>query len=178
MDVQRRKFPRMAFLRPVHVRVQDLRGPAQRMFSTNLSLGGMYIRTPQPPESGALVDLSLEARGRALPFARGVVAFSVPLEEGWFDGRPPGFGVRFVDLPQNSKNLVTHILALRQAVKPRPRISAARPIPPARSPRKKHSLRWAVGASACLLALTSAVAVAPTRTLEAVEQYLMSMVNP
>ncbi|HEX4622277.1 MAG TPA: hypothetical protein VH208_11985, partial [Myxococcaceae bacterium] len=111
-------------------------------------------------------------------FARGVVAFSVPLEEGLFDGRPPGFGVRFVDLPQNSKSLVVHIQALRREIKPPPRISAARLIPPARPPRKRHSLRWAVGASVCLLAITSAVAVAPTRTLEAVERYLMSMVNP
>jgi hypothetical protein len=178
MELQRRQFPRMAFLRPVHVRMHDLGGPAQRMFSTNLSLGGMFIRTPQPPELGAPVDLSLEARGRALPFARGVVAFSVPVEEGWFDGRPPGFGVRFVDLPEKSKHLVMHLQALRRPVQPRPRTAVARPIPPARRPRKRHSLRFAVAASACVLALTSAVAVAPARTLEAVEQYFISMVNP
>jgi hypothetical protein len=136
----------------------------------------MFIRTPQPPPPGAPVDVSLEARGQALAFAHGVVAYSLPMDAAWHSGRLPGFGVRFVDLPDRSRKLVQHIFALRDTVDPPTRKPLRRPVPLLR--RKRRSMRPVVVASACVLGLAGAVAVAPARTLEAVEQYFASLVNP
>ncbi len=101
---------RVRFVRPVHVRQQA--GEAQRLMCSNLSDGGMFIRTPVPPQEGTPVDLSLEARGRTLPFARGEVVFCLPEDQARVMGCLPGFGLRFTSLEGRARALVERLVEI------------------------------------------------------------------
>jgi Tfp pilus assembly protein PilZ len=104
---------RISFPRPVHVLSLAGRATPKRLFSSNLSLGGMFVRTPAPLSKGERVRLSLEAKGRVLPFAEGEVTFTLPPSEAWGKGRLPGFGVRFTRLPGRSRALIEYLVNAR-----------------------------------------------------------------
>lgn len=97
MDTQALEKPprshRVNFAQPV--RVVPIDGPprAYRVFAGNLSRDGMFLKMAEPFEAGTRVALSLEARGRVLPFAQGEVVWRV--SAGPEKHPMAGLGVRF-----------------------------------------------------------------------------------
>ncbi len=160
---------RVRFLRPVVVRPPD--GQPARLISSNLSGGGMFIRTPLPPAEGTTVEVALEARGRALPFAHGEVVFRLPETQARMLGCAPGFGLRFTRLEGKSRALVDHLLnvcpvAQSESSVPFPTApllhtpieSAAAPHPRPHAPRRW--LRWVWRALGAVSILCAAAALA------------------
>lgn len=99
------------FQRPVHVEVQGSRARSVRLFSMSLSRRGMFLRTESPLPVDTHVKLSIEVRGRVLPFAKGCVAYSLPKDWAFTHGRIAGFGVDFVRLPARSQALIHELKA-------------------------------------------------------------------
>lgn len=126
------RLRRIKFLRPVHVRVVEGNGPTRRLFASNLSTGGMYIRTPQPYAKGTRVELLLEAKGRILPFAFGEVAFEMRPDEAKRFGRLPGFGVKFTAMKPKARELVEVLTASKRPEAPLWTPPSERKLPPKR----------------------------------------------
>lgn len=153
---------RIPFLRPVHIRVGTGPAPLQRLFSADLSRGGMFIRTPRPVPEGTPVEVFLEAKGRVLRFGRGEVRHALPLGQASQKGRLPGFGVRFIGLPARSRALIDHLL--REATWTRAdaladtaqRVPAPSPAPAASAPRSPRTGNRRLAVALALLALCGA----------------------
>lgn len=68
----------------------------RREYATNISAGGLFIRTAEPPPMDALVDVALELPGGAPVEGKAVVVHRVTAEEAAQRGAEPGIGVQFV----------------------------------------------------------------------------------
>jgi uncharacterized protein (TIGR02266 family) len=101
--------PRVPFVRPVHVSREDGSG-AQWLLASNLSEGGLFVRTAEPPPIGTRLRLDLEARGQTLRFAEAEVIWSRPMDITRMNQGLPGFGVRFDALAADSQSLVQHLV--------------------------------------------------------------------
>lgn len=68
-------------------------------YTSNISLGGVFVRTASPSAFGTVVRLSLELPGtsQAVPVT-GQVAFVLPADQAARQGKVPGMGVRFARL--------------------------------------------------------------------------------
>lgn len=68
-------------------------------YTSNISLGGVFVRTASPAAFGTVVRLSLELPGtsQAVPVT-GQVAFVLPADQAARQGKVPGMGVRFARL--------------------------------------------------------------------------------
>ena len=62
----------------------------------NISAGGLFIRTEQPPDMEAVVDVALELPGGEPVEGKAVVVHRVTAEEARSRGVDPGIGVQFV----------------------------------------------------------------------------------
>lgn len=103
---RRARLLRIQFRRPVHVRLAS-GGVRARLWSENLSLGGMFVRSDRTPRVGTHVLIWLEASGRVLPFALAEVVYRRTPEEAALYGGIPGFGVKFVGMRARARELVT-----------------------------------------------------------------------
>src|SRR5436190_3629137 len=74
----------------------------------DLSLGGMFIRSPAPAPAGTLIKLECDVNG-ATGTIRGV-ARVVWLREHSSDGQPAGMGVKFVKLESGAREVIAGIL--------------------------------------------------------------------
>jgi PilZ domain/AMIN domain len=90
--------PRVPFKRPLAVIVG---GDRYEVEATNLSRGGLYVKSDGAPPRGTAVSLELGAAGRWLGFAEGEVV--------WCKRR--GFAVRFTEIRPNAQALVEHLVA-------------------------------------------------------------------
>lgn len=101
-----RSSQRIPFVRPVHV-LSKTRGAAPiRLFSSNLSGGGIFLRASRAFPPGTRLELFLEAAGRVLPFAEGEVVFVLPPVVAHRAGRLPGFGVKFTRMAPKARALL------------------------------------------------------------------------
>lgn len=67
-------------------------------YAENISAGGVFVHTEQPPELDAIVAVSLHLPGNDLPVeAKAVVVHRVSKEEAAQLGKSPGMGVQFLD---------------------------------------------------------------------------------
>ncbi|MBX7112687.1 MAG: AMIN domain-containing protein [Myxococcaceae bacterium] len=114
MDTQAIEKPhrshRVTFGQPV--RVVPIGGPprAYRVFAGNLSRDGIFLKMAEPFEAGTRLALSLEARGRVLPFAQGEVVWRANAEPE--KHRIAGLGVRFTGfLHPRADELVDYLVA-------------------------------------------------------------------
>jgi len=84
-----RRYPRLSSPKGMILACQTAN---KRVVSSvdNLGLGGLYIRTPEPPSSGTFIQLLLDAPAGEVR-ARAVVQRSKPKE---------GMGVKFVAMQQ------------------------------------------------------------------------------
>lgn len=68
----------------------------RREYATNISAGGLFIRTEQPPAMGAVVDVVLELPGGEPIQGKALVVHRVTPEEARGRQVDPGIGVQFV----------------------------------------------------------------------------------
>ena len=96
----------------------------------DLSLGGMFIRSPAPAPAGTLIKLECDVNG-ATGTIRGV-ARVVWLREHSSDGQPAGMGVKFVKLEPGAREVIAGILEQLGAEIATTATRARPPAPPAR----------------------------------------------
>lgn len=79
-------------------------------YSSNLSLGGMFIRTDEPKPPGTLVEfeLALQEDDFTLIQGSGEVVWVREREEG--ETQPAGMGIRFRELNQRSEDLILQLV--------------------------------------------------------------------
>ena len=83
-------------------------------YATNLSRGGIFVRTlePSPPGSEVLIDISL-ATGDHVIRGKGVVRWTTPPSAPGEPEREPGMGIRFIELTPESRALIDLVVATR-----------------------------------------------------------------
>src|SRR5688572_30489844 len=81
------RLPRVPFVRPVHVKIAGGPEDGRRMYATDLSLGGMFLRSPRPLAPGTQVELFFEAAGKVLKFGQGEVTWQRSVESAMREGR-------------------------------------------------------------------------------------------
>jgi type IV pilus assembly protein PilZ len=83
--------------------------------STNISAGGMFIRTDTPPQLREMVKVSIELPGESEPIeAQAQVVHRVTREEGRLTGRVAGVGVQFFEADDRFREALDAWLARTQ----------------------------------------------------------------
>jgi uncharacterized protein (TIGR02266 family) len=78
-------------------------------FSANISPTGMYITTKTPEPPGSLLDFEFRlGDGFEIIQGKGEVVWTRAIAEG--PSRPPGMGIRFLELSEGSKELIYRIV--------------------------------------------------------------------
>jgi uncharacterized protein (TIGR02266 family) len=78
-------------------------------FSSNISPTGMYITTKTPEPPGSMLDFEFRlGDGFEIIQGKGEVVWTRAIAEG--PNRPPGMGIRFLDLSEGSKELIYRIV--------------------------------------------------------------------
>ncbi len=133
------RLPRVKFVKTVQVRfVGNGKTQLRRCTVSDLSRGGMFIRTPEPLAPGTRVSVALEVRGQALPFAEVEVAWHRARREAVKGGSFPGFGVKFTELAPRARALVDHLVFLCAEPKSPPAGPAREYlVPPGLKPRRR-----------------------------------------
>ena len=108
---ERRRFPRVRLNMLVQFRV-DSYDEFLKHYATDLSTGGMFVRTDEPREMGAMVYFQFMVRGgeSIIQGLGRVVHVNPPGGE-----RPAGMGIEFVSLEEESASVVDSIVSSRIA---------------------------------------------------------------
>ncbi len=78
-------------------------------YSRNISGGGIFIRTQQPPPLNQKVQLRFTMPGIAHPFeCEGIVVWSSPVPSRGV--LPSGMGIKFLDLDPESRQLIVEFV--------------------------------------------------------------------
>ncbi|HEV8581795.1 MAG TPA: TIGR02266 family protein [Thermoanaerobaculia bacterium] len=78
-------------------------------YSANISPGGIFLRTVTPRPPGSMLELEFRlGDGFELIKGRGEVIWARAEDEG--PGRPPGMGIRFLELSEGSRELIYRIV--------------------------------------------------------------------
>jgi len=108
-DDERRRYPRAPLSLLIQYRFNTLEDFLSE-YSTNISIGGMYIRTKDPKDKGSLIYLQFYLKdGAKLIEGLGRVVRVDPPEAG-DPGQYAGMGVEFVNFDENSMELVRQIV--------------------------------------------------------------------
>jgi molecular chaperone DnaK len=112
-------------------------------FASNISRGGVFIRTREPRAVGTLLAFELRLQGgEAVVKGRGVVRWIQPENPAAHPPTAPGMGVQFLELDARSRELVERMVTLKERraasgaastpvpVAPRPAVTP----PPTRAP--------------------------------------------
>ena len=104
-DLDRRRVP---LERKVSLKFKEFRGFITEV-SHNVSLGGMFIGTTSPKPPGTIFDFELSLTDD-FKLVQGIGEVVWIREGDGGPGRPPGMGVRFLDLSPESRRLVQRIV--------------------------------------------------------------------
>jgi uncharacterized protein (TIGR02266 family) len=131
------RLPRVPFKRLVRVRSVDGRGPIRRLWSMNLSTGGMFIRSADPLPLGARIRIEVEWASTVIPLAEGEVVWS----RGTGSDYAAGFGLRFTRMDPSTQSLIDSLVQhggdpepLRDTAHSRTRRGELRKLPGTRAP--------------------------------------------
>ena len=109
-EAEKRRHPRAPLQLLVQYRFDSV-GEFLAEYSSNISLGGIYIRTDRPREEGALIYLQFALKdGSRLIEGLGRVVRSNPPGDGLPPGIEPGMGVEFVNFDGESVELIEKIV--------------------------------------------------------------------
>ena len=82
----------------------------------NISEGGVFIATLDPPPIGAVIEISLSLPYREQPYwLKGEVRWHRPLSAA-IDGAPAGIGVRFVEVPVETARAILRFVRERDTI--------------------------------------------------------------
>ncbi len=108
-----------------------------RLYTENISHGGLFLRTVRPPSVGAAVTVTMPLAEGGVLTIEAEVAHVVAPEQQLITGKTPGFGIRFV---RCSASQVTAIARLVETAEPMPE-PVATTQPPSRDPSLADDLR-------------------------------------
>jgi type IV pilus assembly protein PilZ len=112
-DTERRKYPRVPLSLLIQYRFDTLEDFLSE-YSTNISIGGMFIRTDQPKDEGTLVYLQFYLRdGAKLIEGLGRVVRVNPSDLA--DDAAAGMGIEFVNFDEESMELIRQIVERNMA---------------------------------------------------------------
>jgi molecular chaperone DnaK len=104
-------------------------------FATNISRGGVFIRTRDPKPVGTVLNLELRlAGGEAVIRASGVVRWIAAQDPSAHPPTAPGMGVQFLSLDDQSRQIVERMVTLREQRGLAPGLT--RPAPTAERPAR------------------------------------------
>jgi type IV pilus assembly protein PilZ len=110
-DTERRKYPRVPLSLLIQYRFDTLEDFLSE-YSTNISIGGMFIRTDKPKDEGTLVYLQFYLRdGAKLIEGLGRVVRVNPAG----DQAEVGMGIEFVNFDEESMELIRQIVERNMA---------------------------------------------------------------
>jgi type IV pilus assembly protein PilZ len=113
---ERRKFARVPLSLLIQYRFDTL-DEFLAEYSTDISLGGMFIRTDEPKEEGSLVYLQFYLRdGAKLIEGLGRVVRVHRSEDPASDDMTPGMGIEFVNFDEPSMDLIRQIVERNRAL--------------------------------------------------------------
>jgi uncharacterized protein (TIGR02266 family) len=102
---------RVPYSQPVRIRYRRFQDFIQEV-SKNISSGGMFVASQDPPERGTVLDFELALEdGFTLIAGRGEVVWVRSADEG--EDKPSGMGVRFLELEGSSRRLLHKIVEKR-----------------------------------------------------------------
>jgi len=106
---ERRKYPRVPLSLLIQYRFDTLEDFLSE-YSTNISIGGMFIRTDKPKDEGTLVYLQFYLRdGAKLIEGLGRVVRVNPADTAG-DQSASGMGIEFVNFDEESMELIRQIV--------------------------------------------------------------------
>jgi molecular chaperone DnaK len=113
MPHEKRSEPRVGAVLRIRLAFGSMNDFVER-YATNVSRGGVFIRTrdPHPPGTEVELDVTLDTGEVALR-GRGVVRWTTPPSAPGEPRRDPGMGIRFTELTPESRALVDRVVALR-----------------------------------------------------------------
>jgi hypothetical protein len=89
----------------------------QRVPVANLSVGGLFAATPDPPTPGQVIDLELDLNGRAFAI-RGLVAWVNPQDRPRSRHLPHGCGIKITKIAFTDKLALLELLKRAAAAHP------------------------------------------------------------
>jgi molecular chaperone DnaK len=105
-------------------------------FASNISRGGVFIRTREPRPVGTLLAFELRLQGgEAVVKGRGVVRWIQPEDAAARPPAAPGMGVQFVDLDEPSREVVERMVTLKEKRGVAPGVATPAPV----APRPEHT---------------------------------------
>lgn len=108
-EADRRRYPRVPLSLLIQYRFDTLEDFLSE-YSTDISMGGMFIRTEQPKDEGTLVYLQFYLRdGAKLIEGLGRVVRVNPLDPAGGDAAA-GMGIEFVNFDEESMELIRQIV--------------------------------------------------------------------
>ena len=108
---ERRKYPRIRAAIQVELR-REMNDSPLRVVTADISLGGCYVETMLPLETGAALNMVLWMDGEKL-VTQGVVVTRHPQF---------GNGIKFVGMPSTDQQRLARFLAKLQAAEPQKRV--------------------------------------------------------
>lgn len=111
-----RRHPRYPLEHPVHVHYERWEEFIE-LYTRDISRGGMFVRTAKPPEMQARVTLRLSLPGRVRDLViEGEVVHAVSESDSARMGLPAGFGVQFVGLTPERRQLLEQVVEHARAI--------------------------------------------------------------
>ena len=117
MSENTRETARVDFFEPVRILI----GNDQRLclFGLDLSADGMRLRSNQPLKRGSRISLEFKTPRGPIKVDEAEVIWSEPFQAINVDGTVPGFGVKFVSVNENAKELLAGHIAESEPSGPR-----------------------------------------------------------
>ncbi|MFH1570749.1 MAG: TIGR02266 family protein [Gemmatimonadota bacterium] len=107
---EKRRFPRAPLTLLVQYRFESLEEFVAE-YAEDISLGGMFIRTDEPPAKGSMLYLQFTLKdGSKLIEGLAKVAWSLPPAAAARAGRPAGMGVQFISFDEESAEVIHSIV--------------------------------------------------------------------
>jgi uncharacterized protein (TIGR02266 family) len=81
-------------------------------YAANISAGGVFVHTPEPPPLQTVVNIEMELPGSDVPVpAKGMVVHRVTAEDAAQRGTLPGMGVQFVEASDGFRDRIEAAIA-------------------------------------------------------------------
>jgi len=107
---QKRRFARIPLSLEVNIKLDDINSFVSE-YTSDMSIGGMFIKTRMPRKVGTEVNISINLQdGQNLIEATGRVV-RVVLPGDAYTGANPGMAIEFTNLSQKSKVIIEKYLA-------------------------------------------------------------------
>ncbi|NMB76186.1 MAG: AMIN domain-containing protein [Myxococcales bacterium] len=120
----KRMLPRVDFFDKVKVSEKD--GRAQELFASNISQGGIFLRTNRPLPKGRKITLEFRAPRGEVRVEEAEVVWNKPFDPISLDGTPAGMGIQFTQVPADSSDRIADLIATELGENAAP----AKPLPP------------------------------------------------